>query len=505
MFDLRLEKLQNQNTAPWSERIISQLEYARELSNLAGGKHDSIIEDTIAFLVRKNEDSGSLTKTAAMEAEKMITSLSAEAKKYEIICAAHAHIDMNWMWRWDETVAITLDTFRTMLDLMDEYPGYTFSQSQASVYQIVETHAPEMLAEIRKRVEEGRWEVTASTWVEGDKNMPNGESQVRHLLYTRQYLSELLGLGKEDFSLDFEPDTFGHHANVPDILASGGVKYYYHCRGDEHHLLYRWVAPSGRSIIVYREPTWYLGFIDPRMAIAAPSFCHKHGLKSMLKVYGVGDHGGGPTRRDLNRILDMNTWPVFPKIHFGTFADFYQQVEQVKDQLPEISGEQNFVFSGCYTTQSRIKQGNRLSENVLFSAETFNTWSALKGQSYPTEKYTTGWVNTLFNQFHDIITGSGVADTREYARGLFQQTLGIANSSKRLTFQSLTQPGSADIEDALPISISEGAGVGFGVEEFSLSQVSRGGGIRRLFHLLIRHHGSGKNWSSWCYGIGKAT
>jgi alpha-mannosidase len=157
---------------------------------------------------------------------------------------------MNWMWRFDETVAATLDTFRTMLNLMEEYPEFKFSQSQASVYKIVEEFDPDMLEEIKKRIKEGRWEVTASTWVESDKNMPNGESLVRHILYTKRYLSELLGVDPGTLNIDFEPDTFGHNLNVPEILARGGVKYYYHCRGYDGHDIYRWKSPSGSSVIM---------------------------------------------------------------------------------------------------------------------------------------------------------------------------------------------------------------------------------------------------------------
>ncbi len=111
-----------------------------------------------------------------------------------------------------------------MLDLMNEYPGFTFSQSQASVYRIVEEHDPELLKEIRRRVKEGRWEVTASTWVETDKNMPCGESLARHVLYTKRYLARLFDLEGERLAIDFEPDTFGHSRNVPEILARGGVR-----------------------------------------------------------------------------------------------------------------------------------------------------------------------------------------------------------------------------------------------------------------------------------------
>jgi alpha-mannosidase len=487
MFDPRIEPFKPQLENYWAGRALYQIEYAHEVSKAAHGQFDDAIEEAISFLVGANSQEGVITKTAAQQVELLLAPVSPAAKRYNVVCAAHAHIDMNWMWRWDETVAITLDTFRTMLNLMQEYPDFKFSQSQASVYQIVEQYDPDMLAEIRQRVQQGRWEVTAATWVEADKNMPNGESAARHLLYTRRYLKELLDLTDGDFQFDFEPDTFGHHANIPEILADGGVKYYYHCRGDKGHNLHRWLAPSGRSIIVYREPSWYLGYIDPGLALYAPAFCQKYGLDTILKVYGVGDHGGGPTRRDVERLLDMAAWPVFPTIRFGAFGDYFNQVAPVADQLPVVEGELNFIFTGCYTSQSRIKRANRLSEASLHTSETFSALAALQGLSYPAEKYALAWKNTLFNQFHDIIPGSGVIDTREYALGLFQDTMAIASSQKRRAFNALTGDTDqiqADPATADPQAISEGAGVGFGVEEFRLSQVSRAGGLCRLFHIF---------------------
>jgi alpha-mannosidase len=486
MFDPRLERLREGVNAPNVTRILFQLEYAHELSKMSGGTYDSIINQVIAYLSQSAAEQGLLTPLAVQQAEASLSALSAQAKRYSILCVAHAHIDMNWMWRWDETVAITLDTFRTMLDLMKEYPEFTFSQSQASVYAIVERYAPEMLNEIRHRIRAGQWEVSASTWVEADKNMPVGESHARHLLYTRRYLSELLGLLPDQFQLDYEPDTFGHHANVPEILASGGVRYYYHCRGDNGDLLYRWLSPSGKSVLVYREPTWYLGAIEPNMALYVPSFCQAYGLQSMLKVYGVGDHGGGPTRRDIERLRDMATWPVFPTIRFSTYGEFFKQVETVADHLPEVTGELNFVFTGCYSSQSRIKRANRLAEASLYSAEAYAALAALDGARYPALEFTQGWKNTLFNQFHDIIPGSGVIDTREYALGLFQETLATASSARRHAFQALlpaqAEPGLASLERM--DTTGEGAGVGYGVEDFRFSQVSRSGGLQRVFHVF---------------------
>jgi alpha-mannosidase len=489
MFDHRLEKIANANRSYWAERIIHQVAYANELSRLAGGVYDQMVSTAVESLVRQQEKDAAITRQTTESVESLLAPLSVQAKAYSMLFVAHAHIDMNWMWRWDETVAITLDTFRTMLDLMEEYPQFTFSQSQASVYRLVERYDPALLDAIRKRVQEGRWEVTAVTWVEADKNMPNGESMARHLLYTRRYLKELFGLEDQAFGMDFEPDTFGHSRNVPEILADAGVRYYYHCRGDQRGLLYRWQAPSGRSIVVYREPLWYLGYIDPGLGLYAPAFCNQHGMGTMLKVYGVGDHGGGPTRRDLTRLMDMDQWSIYPRCRFGTFAEFFSEVEQVAESLPVETEELNFIFTGCYSSQSRIKRANRLGESALHAAETLSALAAVSsGGGYPSKMFADAWKNVLFNQFHDIIPGSGTVDTREYALGLFQETLAVAGSQGVLAMRQLAganrrgapadthQPG-----DMRRADISAGAGVGFGVASFRTTQVSRGQGLRRVF------------------------
>jgi len=249
----KLEELRS-NKGYWAERILSELRHGVKLSKVNGGAFDELICDAVKYLDEKVKEEGAITKETALKAESMIMELSSAAKSYRMICTAHAHIDMNWMWGYAETALTALDTFRTMLRLMEEYPDFKFSQSQASVYRIVEEYDPDMLEEIKARIKEGRWEVTASTWVEADKNMPVGESFARHILYTKRYLSRLLDISPESLKLDFEPDTFGHSRNIPEVLSKGGVKYYYHCRGYEGHSIYRWKAPSGASVNAYREP-----------------------------------------------------------------------------------------------------------------------------------------------------------------------------------------------------------------------------------------------------------
>lgn len=466
------------------KRIFSQLKFVCSLSEKNGGNYDDLIGRVQAFLTQQYRGCGCLTRDAVLKAEELLSPAAQEAKSYRFLCVAHAHIDMNWMWGYDETVGTTIDTFRTMLDLMREYPDFKFSQSQASVYRIAEEYDPAMLEEIKQRVQEKRWEITASTWVETDKNMPNGESLSRHILYTKSYLSQLFELSPSDLEIDFEPDTFGHSQNIPEILTNGGVKYYYHCRGQVgEDILYRWQAPSGADVIVYTEPFWYNSGIDEHIADYATELERITHSKTLLKVYGVGDHGGGPTRRDIEALLDMNSWPVYPRFQFSFLKDYFKAIETQKAGLPILKGEMNFLCDGCYTTQSRIKEGNRKSERLLQESEAFSVLSDwYTGSRSPVRLYRSAWEKVLFNQFHDILPGSGVTQTREYASGQYQQVFAAAETAKKTALRRICDRiDTSRLIQSQPTADSLGAGGGPGFH-----MCARGVGLQRAY-VLFNH------------------
>lgn len=478
----------------WATRIVAELNFAAELSTAHDHCYDDLINAAVSHLRSAvDEEGGVITKAAAMETEQLLLPLSEAAKAYRVHCISHAHIDMNWMWGFQETAAITVDTFRTVLDLMKEYPGFTFAQSQASTYRIIEEFAPDMIDEIKARVAEGVWEVSASTWVETDKNMPNGESLARHILYTKRYLSQLLDIKPESLELDFEPDTFGHNITVPEICNKGGVKYYYHCRGNNdatNECAYLWRARSGAELLVWRDPNWYNGTVDANSFNKVPQVCARNHISSFLFVYGVGDHGGGPTRRDLDRIVEIATWPIMPTVMFSTYSAFFHELEGQKAGLPLREGEMNFVFTGCYTSQSRIKMANRIGEDRIYESEFLGAAANVLADG-PRYNATFGkaWEQILFNHFHDILPGSGVIDTREYAMGQFQRAMAAIQTNANASMRTLAEAidtsslGLAMEND----SISEGGGVGYMVGQnahYGMPRTERGLGKKRVFHLF---------------------
>lgn len=495
----KIAQIRQRAASPMGDRLISQLQYALVLGQTGEDQEVLLVTDQAATqALEEAERDGVLTDTAARRAEQTLSAISQKAKRLRLICVAHSHIDVNWMWSYPETVACTLSTFQTMLRLMEEYPDFHFSQSQTALYEICRQYRPDLFEQIKARVKEGRWEVSASTWVECDKNMPSGESLVRQLLYTKTYFREQFGLPSQSLALDFEPDTFGHSANLPEILSAGGVRYYYHCRGDERTNLYRWRGLSGAEVLCYREPNWYNAEIDGDMALYLPGFCRESGVDRDLKVYGVGDHGGGPSRRDIERLMDMAAWPVYPTLQFGTYKDFFTYLEPLRSQFPLVEGELGPVFTGCYSTQTRIKRANRRLEAKLCEAETFQALAAAVCGDAP-HSLRPAWEQVLTQQFHDVITGSCVESSRNYALGEFQRAQAQADTEGSRALERLAEQidtAALEVPAAPAEDRSQGAGVGFGVQDYCLPQTERGGGLRRLYHVFQSHPQAGEQLCS---------
>ena len=469
-------------------RILSQLHFALLLNEKLQNEYQLEVVQTLTYLENVMDCQGTLPKAVCEEAEKMLLPMKDAAKAYSLIYAAHAHIDMNWMWGWQETVAVTLSTFRTILNLMNEFPGFTFSQSQASVYKIVEEFDPGMMKEIQQRIHEGRWEVTANAWVETDKNMPDTESLLRHIGLTRKYLNEVWGIPTDQVKVDFSPDTFGHSRFVPEINTFGGVPYYYHCRGLQDDLtLYRYRAPSGSEVLVYKEPYWYNSGICTDNATGLFEMERRYGLQTGLIVYGVGNHGGGPTRRDLECFMEMKDWPVFPSIRFGTIHEFFAIAENVRDKVPVIDHELNAIFTGCYTTQSRIKLANRRAEAALLDSERMSALAhCTLGTPYPAKNYEKAWQGVLFTHFHDILTGSCVQESREYAMGRLADSIAHAQSAQARAYEAISQQVDTSMfpcDDGISrMERSEGAGAGYGIASYAgVPNPERGLGKTRIY------------------------
>src|ERR1700723_3930311 len=100
------------------------------------------------------------------QAQQGLMTLRPILQKADIHLTGNAHIDAAWLWPWTETVEVVRQTFGTALQLMNEYPKYTYTQSAAAYDEWMQQKYPSEFSQIQQRVKEGRWEMVGGMGVE---------------------------------------------------------------------------------------------------------------------------------------------------------------------------------------------------------------------------------------------------------------------------------------------------------------------------------------------------
>ncbi len=397
-------------------RVIRDLASLGQINRKTPGARAAL--GGLSLQLGEEQDLRALSRAAAAYNAKLLRASSALDRLTSFL-VGHAHIDMNWLWPYEETVETCRRTFLSVDRLMDEFPDFVFSQSQAAVYQMMEEFHPEVFRAIQRRVKEGRWDVTASTWVENDLNMASGESLVRQTTCALNYIEDRFGVTPR---VCWCPDTFGHPWTYPQILRKCGLNYYYahRCpRQEKEHLMW-WEAPDGSRVLVFNEGETYNNSVSPELVRYFPKMLRNYGLPAHLVVFGVGDHGGGPTRRDLINAELVNRQKGFPRFRHARADEFFRAVEDCP-RIPVVRNELNFTFEGCYTTHGDIKWMNRRGESMLHEAEVIASLAATEGARYPLASLEKAWRKVLFNQFHDLLDGSAIHAAYEHSRKIFKE------------------------------------------------------------------------------------
>lgn len=360
-------------------------------------------------------------------------------KKLHMI--GHGHLDPVWLWRWQEGFQEAKATFRSALDRMKEYPEFKFTASSAALYEWVEQNDSAMFAEIKERVEEGRWAIVGGWWVEPDCNIPSGESYVRQALYGQRYFAKKFG---RKAVVGFNPDSFGHNGMLPQILKKSGLDYYVFMRPQPNEKglpgrVFWWEAPDGSRVLAFRIPYEYLTWgkgVEKHVLRCAEEI--KPPLRELMCFYGVGNHGGGPTKENIESIQELAERPDFPELIFSTPEEFFTTILQQNLSFPVVHDDLQHHASGCYAAHSGVKQWNRKAENTLLAAEKFSALANwVTGLPYG-DGFDRAWKNVLFNQFHDILAGTSLEEAYEDARDTYGEALAIAGRNLNAALQSLS-------------------------------------------------------------------
>lgn len=378
---------------------------------------------------------------AAVRAElDRVVSEYAKDSPVTITTVGHCHMDVAWLWRLRHTREKAARAFTTVLRLMEEYPEYTYFQSQPQLYAWVKEDQPALYERVRQRIQEGRWEPDGAMWLEADSNLTGGESLVRQVLFgTRFFAREF---GREPTVL-WLPDAFGYSAALPQVLVKAGIRAFVTTKISWNqynrfpHDTFRWRGIDGSEVLGHfittpsprgwdRDDRWmatYNGEITAGTVLGSWRKYQDKGLnQNLLLAFGYGDGGGGPNREMLEMRRALDRIPGLPRLTPGRvdgyLAELQKTMEEASAPVPVWDGELYLEYHrGTYTSQAAVKRANRELELLLREAEWWASWAfaARAGWDEAQARLNEAWRIVLTNQFHDILPGSSIQEVYEDA------------------------------------------------------------------------------------------
>ena len=370
-----------------------------------------------------------------------------------MIC--NAHIDPVWQWEWEEGAAETLSTFRVAADFCEEFDGFVFNHNEAMLYRWVEEYEPALFARIQRLVREGRWHIMGGWYLQPDCNMPSGESFVRQIESGLSYFQEKFGVRP---TTAVSVDAFGHTRGLVQILKKTGFDSYLFCRPwasfqDLPEGVFDWVGYDGSRVMAYRINDSYaspLGKAAEKIETAA----RRSDAPIEVCLWGVGDHGGGPSRQDLQAIarLTERLQKEGIRLLHATPEQYFAAEAAKGDSRPAFSGELNPWAPGCYTSQIQIKLRHRRLENDLYAAEKLCTAAAATGRmAYPAAELTEAQTDLLTVQFHDMLPGTCIQAGEDMALRQLSHGQELLSRVRARAFFALAAGQAPAVEGEIPI------------------------------------------------------
>ena len=339
-------------------------------------------------------------------------------KKLHLIC--NAHIDPVWQWTWDEGISAAIATFKSAADLLEEF-DFVFCHNESMLYEAIEESAPDLFKRIQGLVKEGKWQIAGGWYLQPDCNIPSGETVVRQIHVGKSYFKEKFDV-EPTVAYDF--DAFGHSVGMPQILVKNGYTGYMTCRPNRAQFTYpgrffKWTSPDGSSITVTNSDSYgtLLGEAAEKIKREA-----ERASVSMLgsdagenagggmeavdySLWGVGNHGGGPSRKDLRDIaaLKLDGVEIFHSTPETLFASELSISGEVKQSLVT-------VMPGCYSSMARVKQAFRRAENMYYAAEKMLSVAGLNNICVDASAMKEAEKKILFATFHDILPGTCIEE-----------------------------------------------------------------------------------------------
>jgi len=363
----------------------------------------------------------------------------------------HSHLDLVYLWPYREFQRKVGRTHATMLRLLEQYPEFRFSQSQACLYQELKEHYPALYTQVQQRVAEKRWEPLGAFWVEPDCNLISGESFVRQILLGQQFWQREFGLRSR---ICWQPDVFGMSAALPQILRRSGVEFamtnkmfVWNDTNPWRQNTFWWEGLDGSRVLTVVPPGHFIGMVDPDHVLAQwHDYSDKATIGDSLYCYGWGDGGGGVDVEMLELARRYADFPDLPRLSPSFAIDYFERVQAKSENAPLPTWRDDLYLEthrGTFTNKGLLKKLNRRAEFLYRQAELLASWAWLDTGSYPEAELRTGWRKLLTTQFHDSLPGTHVHAAYLELLADFEQIMTIGQQVASAAIADMQRPSAA--------------------------------------------------------------
>jgi alpha-mannosidase len=413
------------------------------------------------------------------------------SKGNPLALAGHSHLDVAWLWTYDEAARKAQRTFATAVRQLERDPAFVFVQSQPQLYAFVAERDPAFFARLRALARAGRFDAGgAALWVEPDCNLPSGESLLRQLSVGIRWMEEHVGVTP---TVAWLPDSFGFPNTLPTLLAHAGVdafattKLGWNDTTAFPYARFAWEGPDGSRVLAAQIASIQGGFGRKRVAAARK--------RDDVLLIGYGDGGGGADDADLGAAPAFGAWTSLA----GWFARMRAGAE--RDPLPVLRDElylQN--HRGTLTTHHDVKARHAALERALAEAESALAWAkALHATPFfldeARRQLARVWEIVLRAQFHDVLPGTAIPAVYADVAREFDEAQALVEHV-RASARSVLPRGAARAEPAPLEPRAAGDGFVFEGEGFfarvrrdgTLTELRAGGGanlVRRAARLAL--------------------
>jgi len=405
------------------------------------------------------------------------------ARQLNIIIVPHTHWDREWYQTFQQFRVRLVHAVDKLLDILDRDPQFShfMLDGQTIVLDDYLEVRPEQEERLKQYTRSGRIQV-GPWYLQPDEFLVSGESLVRNLQFGLQRASEF----GETMRVGYVPDTFGHIAQLPQILRGFGIDNAVFWRGvgaEAHKSEFYWAAPDGTQVLVIHLAD-ALGYsnardmpLNPqefvaRVELLTASLLPKATTNTLLFMNG-SDHlepqDGLPETIEVANQQLAHINPEHEKIlaryghleqngqvsHFeqihvriGTLPQYIEAVRQQIERSPDtplqtLSGEMRssqyaYLLPAVLSTRMWIKQQNTATEHLLERwVDPLTTWAWKTGAPYPGGLVRLAWKILLQNHPHDSICGCSIDQVHRENRVRFAQSQQISESIIAQAIQSL--------------------------------------------------------------------